>query len=108
MTQKEKAIFRSAEMRIKDCFILRQIVGTWLVVPVGKRVVDFNGMITLSDTGAFLWKLMSQRDICEKELADEIVSEYDVAMETANLDVESFVQKLRNMGALMDTSEQRS
>lgn len=39
-------------MKIKKDFMLREIVGTWIVVPLGERVVDFNGMVTLNETGA--------------------------------------------------------
>jgi hypothetical protein len=43
---------RGTLMKIKKDFMLREIVGTWIVVPLGERVVDFNGMVTLNETGA--------------------------------------------------------
>ena len=42
-------------MQIKPGFAMRKIAGSNIVVPVGAASSDFNGMITLNDTGAFLW-----------------------------------------------------
>ena len=42
-------------MQIKPSFAMRKIAGSNIVVPVGAAASDFNGMITLNDTGAFLW-----------------------------------------------------
>jgi len=81
-------------MKMKDGFMLRQIVGTWLVVPVGERVVDFNGMITLSDTGAFLWKqLTEERD--KNQLLASLLNEYEVDERTAEADLDEFIERLK-------------
>ena len=42
-------------MKVKEDFLLREVAGCYVVVPVGKATVDFNGMLNLNDTGAFLW-----------------------------------------------------
>ena len=47
-------------MKIKEGFVLRTIAGSNIVVPVGAASIDFNGMITLNDSGAFLWKELEQ------------------------------------------------
>ena len=41
-------------MKVKDGFVLRAIAGSNIVVPVGAATAQFNGMITLNDSGAFL------------------------------------------------------
>ena len=49
-------------MKIKDGFLLRQVAGQTVVLPVGGDL-DLNMMITLNDTGAFLWeKLQAEID----------------------------------------------
>ena len=45
-------------MTLKKGFMLRSIAGTHVVIPLGERVVDFNGILTLNETGAFLWELL--------------------------------------------------
>ena len=42
-------------MKIKEGFILREVAGNYIVVAVGSAVKQFNGVITLNETGAFLW-----------------------------------------------------
>ena len=42
-------------MKLKEDFLLRQVADTWVVMPIGQEMLDFNGMLTLNETGAFLW-----------------------------------------------------
>jgi len=49
-------------MKLKEGFMLRQVAGEHVVLPVGADV-DFNGMITLNETGAFLWNRLEQEAI---------------------------------------------
>jgi len=79
--------------------MLREIAGTWIVVPLGQRVVDFNGLITLSETGAFLWKRLEQ-GAGEDELTTALLEEYDVDMETASADVAEFLGSLETSGVV--------
>lgn len=43
-------------MKIKNGFILRNVSDAYVVVAVGEAAKDFNGMITLNETGAFYGK----------------------------------------------------
>ncbi len=45
-------------MKIKDDFILRKVADTYVVVPVNSMTLDFNGIINLNETGAFLFELL--------------------------------------------------
>ena len=47
-------------MKIKDDFVLKKLAGSYVVVPVRTRAVDFSGIIKLTETGAFLWKLLEK------------------------------------------------
>lgn len=86
-------------MKIKDGFLLRQIAGGTVVVPVGKASVDFNGMITLNETGAFLWKLL-ENDISEEELLQRLTAEYDISEDIAKADINAFISKLKDAGLI--------
>ncbi len=79
-------------MKLKDGFILRQVAGENVVLPSGD--LDINAMITLNDTGAFLWKQLEQ-ETDEDSLVNALLGEYDVDTETARLCVSSFTEKLR-------------
>ena len=78
--------------------MLRQVAGENVVLPVGGDV-DFNGMITLNETGATLWKRLEQ----EAELSDltaALLAEYEVDEATAAAAAEQFVAKLKEQGFL--------
>ena len=51
-------------MKIKEDFVLRKVADSYVVVPVNKLTLDFNGIINLNETGAFLFEKL-QND-CEK------------------------------------------
>ena len=86
-------------MKIKEGFILREVAGNYIVVAVGSAVKQFNGVITLNETGSFLWKKLQEG--CEKEdLVNALLSEYEVSEEVALSDVITFIEKLNGAGLL--------
>ncbi len=86
-------------MKIKDGFLLKEIAKSWVVVPVGENLVDFQMMMTLNETGVFLWNLLKEEKT-QEELTDALLAEYDVDRETAAADVAEFVQKLKEKDVL--------
>jgi len=85
-------------MKIKDGFLLRQVAGQNVVLPMGGDL-DLNMMITLNDTGAFLWQQL-QSDTDEAGLVKALLSEYEVDEATAENAVRAFVAKLNANGFL--------
>lgn len=86
-------------MNIKYEFAVREIMGDYILVPIGQSALAFAGMVTTTEVGAFLWKhLPSAQD--EEELVELLLNEYDVDRETASADTAEFLQKLREMGIL--------
>lgn len=87
-------------MKIKSGFLLRSVAGKNIVVPVGAEL-DFGGMITLNDTGKFMWEQLC----CETDadsLLKKVLSEYDVSEEVAKTDMNNFINKLRELNILED------
>ena len=81
-------------MKIKSDYILKKIAGSYVVVQVRTRAVDFSGIIKLSETGAFLWEILSKG--AEKEtLLARMLEEYEVDEATASADINRFLQKLQ-------------
>ena len=81
-------------MKLKSGFILREIAGSSIIVPVGDRVKEFNGVINLNDTGVFLWKML-EKGATEQELVEALLNEYEVEKEIAERDVNKLVSKLK-------------
>lgn len=88
-------------MRIEKEFILREIAGDYVIVPTGKTALEFNGLITVNELGAFIWKKM-QQDISEDNLVSAILDEYEVKEETARNGVKEFLGKLEEYNILKE------
>ena len=86
-------------MKIKEDFILRKVADSYVVVPVNDMTVDFNGIIHLNETGAFLFEIL-QKGADKQELLDKLLSEYEVTSEKAEADIEVFIQKLKDADIL--------
>ena len=82
-------------MKIKDGFVLRQVAGSYLVISAGGDSVDFNGMITVNETGAFLWEKLTE-GASKDELLDAMLAEYEIDAETAGADIEEFIKLLED------------
>ena len=82
-------------MLINKDFTIQKVGASYLAVPVGETSKQFHGMIRLNETGAFLWKLMAEKDCTEAELVEALLAEYDVAREIAERDVHTVVELLR-------------
>lgn len=82
-------------MKIKNGFMLRNIAGNNLIIGVGEAAGVLNGVVTLNETGVFLWNLLVKG--CEiEELILALMDEYEVSEQVATADVNSFVNKLVN------------
>ncbi len=86
-------------MKIKEDFVLRKVADSYVVVPVNKLTLDFNGIITLNKTGAFLFERM-QKGTSREELIENLLAEYDVSPEKAAADVDKFIQKAKDADVL--------
>ena len=83
-------------MKTKSNFALRQVAGTWVVLPLGAATAEVSGMITLNESGVMLWKLLEKGTTCQ-ELADALVSEYEVTVEEAFNDANAFLEQLKKI-----------
>ena len=85
-------------MKLKDGFVLRKVGGDNIVVPTGDTL-DLNMMVTLNETGRFLWEKLEKGAEAE-ELVAALLEEYEVEEETAKSHVAAFVEKLNGNGFL--------
>lgn len=81
-------------MKIKEGYILRNVAGSFVVVPIGVATLEFNGMMNLNETGAFLFEKMID-GISRDDLIKALTDEYDVYDETAAEDVDAFIEKVK-------------
>ena len=79
-------------MKLKEGFTLRQICGQYIVVGEGLAQVNFNKMLTLNDSAAYLWQAVQDRDFSIDDLATLLTDKYEVEMDQAAKDAATLVQ----------------
>lgn len=86
-------------MKIRSDFVIREVAGTWVVLPIGEASIKFNGMINLNPTAVFIWKAL-EVDTSLEAIAERMAAEYKVTYDKALQDVTEFVQKLVELGCV--------
>lgn len=88
-------------MKIKGEFVLREIAGDTILVPVGETALSFNGMITMNAIGKLIWNALEQGE-GRDQMLQKILERFDVSEETAGGDLDEFLAKLEQAGFLED------
>lgn len=89
-------------MKRNPDFLLRDVAGQQVIVPVGAAAEKFPGMITINDTGAFLWELLEQEQTIDS-LVTAMQDRYEVTEELARKDAKAFVDRLIPTGAVSNS-----
>lgn len=86
-------------MKLKSGFLMKKIAGENVLMFLDTSLK--NKMITLNESGAFLFQNISEgKD--RAALVAAMLEEYDVDEATAARDVDAFVETLRSVGVLED------
>ena len=80
-------------------FLLREVAGSQVLVPVGAATRDFAGIITLNSVGVLLWNAL-ETEQTKESLVKVLTARYDVSEEQAMADVEKFLRNLQEVGAV--------
>lgn len=73
-------------MKIKNGFVLREMCGENIVAAEGIEHINFNKLISLNATAAFLWKALEGKEFTTEDMAQLLVDEYGIDMELAMTD----------------------
>lgn len=82
-------------------FVMREIAGELLLIPVGEQTRVLNGMITFTETGAFLWKHLDGKRTVD-ELARLLADECGEDAEAILPDVEDFLTRAAEKGLIVN------
>ena len=82
-------------MKLKQNFELREICGEHVVIPCGIENVNFDSIIHLNETGAFLWRQAEKGEFSVESLTAALLAEYEVGEATAKADVAAFIGRLQ-------------
>ncbi|MBR1509611.1 MAG: PqqD family protein [Bacteroidales bacterium] len=79
-------------MKLKEGFILRSICGEHVVVGEGLAQVNFNKMLSLNESAAYLWEAVAGREFTKEEMVQLLLDKYEVTPERAAEDVDNLLK----------------
>lgn len=74
-------------------FILRKVANEYILIPIGSTTETINGIITLTETGAFIYNHIEEADSLDA-LVQMIISEYEVEYDEAYQDAIAFINQM--------------
>ncbi len=80
-------------------FLLREVAGSQVLVPVGAATREFAGIVTLNAVGVQMWNALETEQTVES-LVKVLTARYDVSEAQAMADVEKFLKNLETVGAV--------
>ena len=86
-------------MKIKEGYLVHEVAGNYVVIKIGQEAVNFNGLITLSESAKMLWDLL-KNDASIDDLVNKLLSEYEIDEETARIDTLEFIDILKKNNIL--------
>ena len=85
-------------MKLNGRYRLRKVGDTFVVVKLGGgQSVNFSQLITVNDTGAFIFNQL-EKEITMDELVAAIMGEYEIDEAGAKEAAETYVNKLVELG----------
>ena len=95
----EKIREEAEEMKIKDGFVLRNVVDEFIVMPTGENIAKFDGAVVLNEVSAFVFEQM-KRPVSREDLLIAVLNEFEVDEVTAKADLDALLDKLTEMGLI--------
>ena len=86
-------------MKFKQEFVMREVAGENIVIPLSGLGEQFNGIITLNETGAFIWKQI-QNEQDKPAIVAALLDAYEVTPEQAARSVDALCAQLESLGIL--------
>jgi hypothetical protein len=87
------------DMKIKEGFVLRNVVDEFIVMPTGDNIAKFEGAVVLNEVSAFIFKQM-EKPVSRDDILAAMLAEYDVNEATAATDLDALLEKFAEMGVL--------
>lgn len=86
-------------MKAKEGFVLRSVVGEYILMPVDEAILQFNGAVLLNEVSAFVWKQI-QTPVSKAELLKSILDEFEVEEEVAARDLDALLETFSGFGII--------
>ena len=92
-------------MKTINGFKLRKLGNEYILVGESMELINFNKMITLNETAAFLWQQAEKRTVekgsfSAQDLCSALCAEYEVSPEQAMSDVDATLSSWLSAGIM--------
>ena len=85
-------------MKIKTGFLLREMCGENIVAAEGLENINFNKLISLNESAAYLWKELEGKEFTIEEMAELLIARYGIDKELATKDSSNLCDAWINAG----------
>lgn len=89
-------------MKTAEGFTLRSLMKEFILTADNVVNVNFNKVISLNESAAYLWESVKGKDFDAQTLADLLTERYEVDAETALRDSEAIIVKWKEAGIVTD------
>jgi hypothetical protein len=86
-------------MKRNENFVLKELMGSFVLVPVGEAAMNLNGVISLNESAKFLWDA-AEGEFELDDLVDALVREYKIDIQTATNGAEIFLNRMKEEGCI--------
>lgn len=73
-------------MKIKEGFVLRQMCGENIVAGEGLQHINFNKLLSLNESAAYLWQELVGKEFTQEEMAELLIVRYGIDKQLAMTD----------------------
>lgn len=87
-------------MKTIEGFKLRKLGNEYILVGESMALINFNKMITLNETAAFLWEQADKGEFDVSSLCKALCAEYDVDPSQAMTDVQATIASWKEAGVI--------
>ena len=85
-------------MKIKEGFVLRQMCGENIVAGEGLQHINFNKLLSLNESAAYLWKELVGKEFTQEEMAELLIVRYGIDKQLAMTDSENLMKVWAEVG----------
>ena len=86
-------------MRINEGYAVREVVGKYIVVSLEDDPEEYSGMITLNNSGYYIWNKLKS-DIPYDDLLSDLADKYDAPLEVIKAYLDTFLKNAKSVNIL--------
>ena len=84
-------------IKSKEGLLVRKFGDKYIIVAIGDMADELHSLITLNETGLFLWNMI-EKGTDHDSMLSAMLETYDVDKATAEADIKAFVEKAVEAG----------